>query len=108
MPEFDQVFDGDLAQRGFFIISVIFAIMYATAAIFMLRVVPGSGRKVLRRRTVMTALLVALGMSAIAGGFWGLRASSREAATSASVSVMTLQSQVDTKTLPEQQVGDLF
>jgi len=108
MTEFDQVFDGDLAQRAFFIVSAIFGIMYATAAIFMSRVGHGSGRKVFRRRTAVTALLVALGVSVMAGSVFGHRESPREAATGASVPVMQLQSKVDMKTLPELQMGDAF
>jgi hypothetical protein len=108
MNELDQVFDGDLAERTFFIISAIFAIVYAAAIILMPQVGLWYGRTVFRRKKKAAALLIALAMSAVASGFWGLRASSRDAVNPASVSVTELQNKVDMKTLPEQEVGDLF
>ncbi len=108
MTEFDQVFDGDLAERAFLIISAIFAIVYAAAIILLPRTGLRFRQTVFRRRTIGTVLLVALAISAIASGFLGLHASSRYAVNPASVPVMELQSKVNVKLLPVQEISDLF
>ena len=55
MTEFNQLFDGGLAERVFFIFSIVFMLAYACGFLFMRRTAAGSSRSGLRSRTAMMA-----------------------------------------------------
>ena len=107
MTKLNQVFDGDLPERVFLIGSVIFAALYAGGILFMQRTRVKSRRMVFQAKTAGAALFLALALTAIASGFW--RSHATNASNSpASISPIALQSAIDMKSLPEQQVGNLF
>jgi hypothetical protein len=107
MTEFNQVFDGDLAERVFLIASVIFVALYAFGILFMQRTQARSRRAVFQAKTAGAALFFALALTAVASGFW--RSHATNAGNSpGSISPIELQSAVDMKSLPEQQVGNPF
>jgi hypothetical protein len=107
MTELNQVFDGDLAERVFLIGSVIFVALYAGGILLMQQTRAGSRRTAIRAKTVGVALFFALALTAVASGFW--RSHATNAGNSpAAISPIELQSAVDMKSLPEQQVGNPF
>ena len=107
MTEFDQVFDGGLVERVFFIVSIISMLLYACGIFLMWRTQTGARRTVLHRRTAITALLFAVAISAVAGGLGLFSTSSGGAVNSpASISIIDLQSAVDMKALPVQKMHD--
>ena len=107
MTEFNQVFDGDLAELVFLIASVIFVVLYAGGILLMQQTRAGSRRAVFQAKTAGAALFFALALTAVASGFW--RSHSTNAGNSpASISPIELQSAVDMKSLPEQQVVNPF
>jgi hypothetical protein len=109
MTELNQVFDGDLAERVFLILSVTFVSLYACGIFFMQWTEARSSPRVFHGKTALTALFLAVATSAVASGL-GLFNSSPSGAvnSSVSVSIIELQSAVDMKSLPEQQVESLF
>jgi hypothetical protein len=107
MTELNQVFDGDLAERVFLIASAIFVAFYAGGILFMQRTRAKSRRMVFQAKTAGAALFLALALTAIASGFWRSHATSASNSP-ASISPIELQSAVEMKSLPEQQVGNLF
>jgi len=108
MTELNQVFDGDLAERVFLIVSVIFVALYACGILLMQRTETGSHRTVFHGKTAMTALFLAV-IVVVANGLGLFNSSSRGAVNSpASISIIEVQSAVDMKSLPEQQVESLF
>ena len=109
MTEFNQVFDGGLAERVFVIVSIIFMILYACGILFMWRTESRSRRTAFHGRTAIMALFLAVAISAFAGGLGLFNSSSRGAVNSpVSISIIEVQSAVDIKSLPEQQVESLF
>ena len=67
MTEFNQVFDGDLAEQAFFIISAVFAVLYAGAVIVMCRTDAAPRQVALRDRAAMVALCLASALPAAVG-----------------------------------------
>ena len=109
MTELNQVFDGDLAERVFLIVSVIFVALYACGILLMQRTETWSRRTVFHGKNVMTALFLAVAISVVANGLGLFNSSSRGAINSSvSISIIEVQSAVDMKSLPEQQVESLF
>ena len=130
MTELNQVFDGDLAERAFLIVSVIFVVLYACGILLMQRTEAKARRTAFYGKTAVTALFltVAAGVgkftayenendryggkparqaiSLVANGL--LFSSSGAVNNPVSVSIVELQSTVDMKSLPEQQVESLF
>ena len=51
MTELNQVFDGDLAERVFLIVSVIFVVLYACGILLMQRTEAGARRTVFHGKT---------------------------------------------------------
>ena len=60
MTEFNQVFDGGLAERVFLIVSIIFMVLYACGILFMWRTESRSRRTVFYGRTAIMALFLAV------------------------------------------------
>ena len=107
MTEFDQVFDGGLAERVFFIVSITFMLLYACGISLMWRTQTGARRTVLHRRTAIIALSLAVAISAVAGGLGLFKPSSGGAVNGpVSISITDLQSAVDMKALPVQKTHD--
>jgi len=107
MTEFDQVFDGDLAERVFLLVSVIFVALYVGGILLMQQTRAGSRRRAIQAKTAGAALFFALVLTAVASGFW--RSQATNASNSpASISPNELQSAVDMKSLPEQQIENPF
>jgi hypothetical protein len=107
MTELNQVFDGDLSVRVFLAISAVFIALYVGGILALRWTVTKPRRPVFRVRTALTALFLAVAITAIAGGLFKA-VSSGAAKETASVSIMELQSAIDANALPEQQVADLF
>src|SRR5450631_2806517 len=107
MTELDQVFDGDLAERVFLIGSVIFVALYTCGILFMQRTQARSRRAVFQTKTAGAALFFALALTAVASGIWRPHATIA-GNRPASISPTELQSAVDMKSLPEQQVENPF
>ena len=107
MTEFNQVFDGNLAEQVFLIVSVIFAILYAGGIILMQWTEARSRWATFHGKVATTALFFALAASAAAGGL-GILHGSSSAAVNSPLSISEIQSAVDVKSLPEQQVGSFF
>ena len=107
MTEFNQVFDGSLAERVFVIVSIIFMVLYACGILFMWRTESRSRRAAFYGRTAIMALFLAVAISAVAGGL-GLFNSSTSGAVNSpvSTSIIELQSAVDMTTLPVQKMND--
>jgi hypothetical protein len=106
MTEFNQVFDGGLVERVFFIVSIIFMLLYA-CGILMWRTETGPRRTALHRRTTIMALFLAFAISAVAGGLGLINPSSGGAVNGPiSTSIIDLQSAVDMKALPQQKMHD--
>jgi hypothetical protein len=103
MTEFNQVFDGDLAERVFIIGSILFAALFA-AGIFLQRpVVTGARRMAFYGKTAMTALLVAAAVSTTMGGFGVFGGQSNATPNSpASISIGDLHKSIDVRSLPVQ------
>ena len=107
MTEFNQVFDGGLAERVFFILSIIFMILYACGILLMWHIEGGSRRKAFHGRTAIMALFLAVAISAVAGRLGLFNPSSSAAVNSpVSTSIMELQRGVDMKSLPVQKMND--
>ena len=99
--------DGGLAERVFFIVSIVFMVLYACGILFMWRPKSRSRRTAFHGRTAITALFLAVTISAVAGGLGLFNSSSSGAVSSpASISIIELQSAVDMKTLPVQKMND--
>jgi hypothetical protein len=109
MTEFNQVFDGDLAERVFLIVSVIFVVLYACGILLLQRTEGRAHRTVFHGKTAATALFLTVAISLVANGL-GLFNPSASGAVNNPVSISTieLQSAVDMKSLPDQQVESLF
>jgi hypothetical protein len=109
MTELNQVFDGDLAERVFLIVSVIFVVLYACGIVVLQRTEATARRTVFHGKTAATALFLTVAISLVANGL-GLFNSSASGAVNnpVSISIVELQSAVDMKSLPEQQVESLF
>jgi hypothetical protein len=109
MTEFIQVFDGDLAQQVFLIVSLIFVALYACGILFLQRTETGPRRTVFHAKTAMNALFLAVAISVIANGLGVFHSSSSGAAKGpVSISISELQRAVDMKSLPVQRVESLF
>jgi hypothetical protein len=108
MTEINQVFDGDLAERVFLIASTIFVAFYAGGILLTQWTKAGSRRTVFQAKTAVTALFLALALTAVASGFWRPNGSSSAVNGPASISPIELQRAVDVKSLPERQVENLF
>ena len=107
MTEFNQLFDGGLAERVFFIFSIVFMLAYACGFLFMRRTAAGSSRSGLRSRTAVMAFFFAVAVSAVVGGFVLFSPTSGGALNRpASLSISDLDRAVDTKSLPEQKMHD--
>jgi hypothetical protein len=114
MTEFNQVLDGGVAERVFFIVSIIFMLLYACGILLMWRTETGPRRTALHRRTTMLhrrttimALFLAVAISAVAGGLGLIKPSSGGAVNGpVSTSIIDLQSAVDMKALPLQKMHD--
>ena len=107
MTEFNQVFDGGLAERVFFIVSIIFMLLYACGILLMWRTEARSRRTAFHRRTAIMALFIAVTISAVAGGLGLFNPSSSGAVNNpVSTSIIELQSAVDMKSLPMQKMHD--
>jgi hypothetical protein len=106
MTELNQVFDGDLAERVFLIVSVIFVVLYACGILLMQRTEAKARRTAFYGKTAVTALFLTVAISLVANGL--LFSSSGAVNNPVSVSIVELQSTVDMKSLPEQQVESLF
>ena len=106
MTEFNQVFDGDLAERVFLIVSVIFVALYACGILLLQRTEAKGRRTAFHGKTAATALFLTAAISLVANGL--LFKSSGAVNHPASVSIVELQSAIDMKSLPEQQVESLF
>jgi hypothetical protein len=107
MTEFNQVFDGGLAERVFFIVSIIFMLLYACGILLMWRTETGARRTALHRRTAIMALFLAVAISAVGGGLGLFNPSSGGAVNGpVSTSIIDLQSAVDMKALPVQKMHD--
>jgi hypothetical protein len=107
MTELNQVFDGDLAERVFLVASVIFVALYACGILYMQRTQARSRRSVFQAKTAGAALFFALALTAVASGFWRPH-TTNAGKIPASISPIELQSAVDMKSLPEQQVENPF
>jgi hypothetical protein len=109
MTELNQVFDGDLAERVFLIVSVIFAALYACGILLMHWSDARSRWTVFHGKIATTALFFAVAISAAAGGL-GLFSSSSSGAVNnpVSLSISEIQNAIDVKSLPEQQVESFF
>jgi hypothetical protein len=101
-----QVFDGDLAERVFLIVSVIFVVLYACGILLMRRTEARARRTVFHGKTAVTALFLTVAISLAANGL--LFTSSGAVNNPVSISIIELQSAADMKSLPEQQVESLF
>ena len=108
MTELYQVLDGASAERAFLIASAGFIAFYACGILAMQWTDAGSRRTVFQAKTAVTALFIALAITAAASGFWRSQASSNAGNSPASISPIDLQSAVDMKSLPEQQTGSPF
>jgi hypothetical protein len=106
MTEFNQVFDGGLAERIFLIVSVIFVALYACGILLMQRTEAKARRTALHGKTAVTALFITVAISLVANGL--LFKSSGAVNNPVSVSIVELQSALDMKSLPEQQVESPF
>ena len=107
MTEFNQVFDGGLAERVFVIVSIIFMILYACGILFMWRTESRFRRTAFHGGTAIMALFIAVAISTVAGGLGLFNSSSTGAVISpVSTSITELQSAVDMKTLPVQKMND--
>lgn len=107
MTEFNQVFDGDLAERVFLIASVIFAALYACGILLIQRTGTRPRHTVFQAKIAGTALFFALALTAVASGFWRPQATTTGNSPQ-SISPIELQNAVDMKSLPEQQTGNPF
>jgi len=109
MTELNQVFDGDLAERVFLIVSVIFVVLYACGILLLQRAEARAHRTVFHGKTAVTALFLTVAISLVANGLGLFNSSARGAVNNpVSISIIELQSAVDMKSLPEQQVESLF
>lgn len=106
MTELYQLLDGNLAERAFLIASAGFIAFYACGILLVQWSKVGPRRTVFQAKTAGAALLFALAFTAVASGFW--RPHTMNTGSTASISPIDLQSAVDMKSLPEQQLGDLF
>ena len=107
MTEFNQVFDGGLAERVFFVISIIFMLLYACGILLMRRTETGARRTALHRKTAILVLFLAIAISAGAGGLGLFNPSSGGAVNGpVSISTIDLQSAIDMKALPVQKMHD--
>lgn len=108
MTEFNQVFDGDLAERVFIIGSIIFLTL-SVGGIFLRRPVEGQSRRMdLPGKAATAALFLAVTIPAMFGviGLFN-SASSKAAFSPASISIDELHRSVDMNLLPVQQ-ADAF
>jgi len=109
MTELNQVFDGDLAERVFLIVSVIFVVLYACGILLVLLTEARDRRTVLYGKTAVTALFLSVAISLSANELGLFNSSASGAGNNpVSISIIELQSAVDMKSLPEQQVESLF
>jgi hypothetical protein len=109
MTELNQVFDGDLAERVFLIVSVIFVVLYACGILLLQRTEGRARRTVFHGNTAVTALFLTVAISLVAHGLGLFNPLVRGAVNNpVSISTIELQSAVDMKSLPEQQVESLF
>jgi hypothetical protein len=107
MTEFNQLFDGGLAERVFFTFSIVFMLAYACGILFMRRTAAGSSRSGLRSRTAMMALFLAVAVSAVVGGLVLFIPTSGGAVNRpATLSISDLGRAVDAKSLPVQKMHD--
>ena len=107
MSEFNQVFDGGLAERVFLILSIVFMLVYAGIVLFIWRTAAQSSRSALHPRTAIMALFLAVAISAVIGGLWLFGPTSGRAAHEpASLSIADVASAVDMKSLPVQKMHD--
>jgi len=107
MTELYQLLDGNLAERAFLIASAGFIVFYACGILLVQWSKAGPRRTVFRAKTAGAALLFALAFTAIASGFWRSHAMNI-GNNPATISPIDLQSGVDKKSLPDQQLGDLY
>lgn len=108
MNEFNEVVDGDLAERVFLVASVGFVTLYACGILLMWRIkaVPHP-RTVYHGRAAITALLLAVTISTAAGGLKLFYSSAGDAASSpGSTPILKLQSSAGVKSLPTQKIKD--
>jgi hypothetical protein len=109
MTELNQVFDGDLAERVFLIVSVIFAALYACGILLMQWTDAKSSWTVFHGKIALTALFFAVAISAAAGGSGLFNSPSSGAVKNpVSLSISEIQSAVDVESLPEQKLGSFF
>ena len=109
MTELNQVFDGDLAERVFLIVSIIFVVLYACGILLLQRTEARARPTAFRGKTAVTALFLTVAISLVANGLGLFNPSASSAANNpVSISTTELQSAVDMKSLPEQQVESLF
>jgi len=109
MTEINQVFDGDLAEHVFIIASVFFAALYACGILLMQWSDARYRWMVFHGKIATTALFFVVAISAAAGGLGLFNSSSSGAVNNpVSLSISEMQSAIDVKSLPEQQVGSFF
>lgn len=108
MNEFNEVFDGDLAERVFLVASVGFVALYACGILLLWRITPVPHlRTVYHGSTAIMALLLAIAISTVTGGLKLFHSSAHDAAIGAdSPSILELQSSAAVKSLPTQKIKD--
>ena len=103
MTEFNQVFDGDLAERIFIVGSIIFAALFAGWIFLQRPVETGARRMAFYGKTALTALVVAAAVSTTMGGLGVFGAPSKATPNSpASISISDLHKSIDVRLLPVQ------
>jgi hypothetical protein len=68
MTELNQVFDGDLAERVFLIVSAIFVALYACEVLLVQRTEAGARRTAFHGKTAATVLFLTVAISLAANG----------------------------------------
>jgi hypothetical protein len=68
MSELNQVFDGDLAEHVFLIVSVIFVVLYVGGFLLMQRTEAKARRTVIPGKTAVMALFLTVAISVVANG----------------------------------------
>jgi hypothetical protein len=92
MTELNQVFDGDLAERVFLIVSAIFVALYACEVLLVQRTEAGARRTAFHGKTAATVLFLTVAISLAANGLGLFNPSASSAANNpASISIIELQ-----------------